>query len=144
VLHNAYIAAGILRFTPEIGAARRQDLEMIPIFVESTLDVLKPYGVIRGAIGRTSLDSKVYIGKNAVPVLTIQAGLIALSVKLDPQVNPGQKLAIQRNAFGEVLAEYTRPVRGRIGSLRTDATSKPGNGLVFNLTNDGPAAGAAP
>lgn len=145
VLHNAYVATGIPCFTPEIGAARRLDLAMIPIFVEGTLNVFKPYGLIPGAIGRTALDSKVYIGKNAVPALSTQGGLIELLVKMDAQVSPGPKLAIQGKAFGEVLAGYTSPIRGRIASLRTDATSEPGNVLFFFiLTNDGPAAGSAP
>ena len=117
---------------------------MIRIFVEGTLNVFKHYGLIPGAIGRTALDSKVYIGKNAVPVLSTQGGFIELLVKMDAQVSPDQKLAIQRNAFGEVLAEYTSPIRGRIASMRTDATSELGNVLFFILTNDGPAAGSAP
>ncbi|MEI6031046.1 MAG: succinylglutamate desuccinylase/aspartoacylase family protein [Synechococcaceae cyanobacterium ELA739] len=144
VLHNAYVAAGIPCFTPEIGAARRLDLAMIRIFVEGTLNVFKHYGLIPGAIGRTALDSKVYIGKNAVPVLSTQGGFIELLVKMDAQVSPDQKLAIQRNAFGEVLAEYTSPIRGRIASMRTDATSELGNVLFFILTNDGPRCRLCP
>jgi hypothetical protein len=33
------------------------------------------------------------------------------------------------------MAEYTSPVSGRIGGLRSDATSEPGNVLVFILTD---------
>jgi predicted deacylase len=135
VLHNAFIDAGIPCFTPEIGAARRLDLDAIPMFVEGTLNVFKHYGVVPGAIGRTAVDSNAYIGKNAVPVLTTQGGLIELFVKLEENVTAGQKLAIQRNAFGEVMAEYTSPVSGRIGGLRSDATSEPGNVLAFILTD---------
>jgi hypothetical protein len=134
-LHNAFIDAGIPCFTPEIGAARRLDLDAIPMFVEGTLNVFKHYGVVPGAIGRTAVDSNAYIGKNAVPVLTTQGGLIELFVKLEENVTAGQKLAIQRNAFGEVMAEYTSPVSGRIGGLRSDATSEPGNVLAFILTD---------
>jgi predicted deacylase len=135
VLHNAFIGAGIPCFTPEVGAARRLDLKAIPIFVEGTLNVFKHYGVIPGPIGRTAMDVNTYIGKNAVPVLTTQGGFIELFVKLEDNVTAGQKLAIQRNAFGEVMAEYTSPVTGRIGGLRSDATSEPGNVLVFILTD---------
>jgi predicted deacylase len=135
VLHNAYVAAGIPCFTPEIGAARRLDLAIIPIFVEGTLNVFKHYGVMPGAIGRTARDTNVYIGKNAIPVITTQGGFIELLVQMDATVTAGQKVAIQRNAFGEILAEYTSPVRGRIGSLRSDATSEPGNVLMFILTD---------
>jgi predicted deacylase len=135
VLHNAFIDAGIPCFTPEVGAARRLDMKAIPIFVEGTLNVFKHYGVMPGPIGRTAVDANTYIGKNAVPVLTTQGGFIELFVKLEDNVTAGQKLAIQRNAFGEVMAEYTSPVSGRIGGLRSDATSEPGNVLVFILTD---------
>ena len=144
VLHNAYIDAGIPCFTPEVGVARRLDLDAIPLFVEGTMNVLKHYGVIPGAIGRTATDVNVYIGKSAFPVLITQGGFIELLVKLNDKVTPGQKVAIQRNAFGEVVAEYTSPVNGLIGALRSDATSEPGNVLMFILSSGAPVSGSAP
>jgi predicted deacylase len=143
VLHNAYVDAGIPAFTPEVGVARRLQLDMIPIFVEGTMNVFKHYGVVPGKIGRTAVDANVYIGKNAVPVLTTHGGFIELLVKLNARVTPGQKVAIQRNAFGEVVAEYTSPVNGLVGGLRTDATSEPGNVLFFVLADAAPLPGAA-
>jgi uncharacterized protein len=143
VLHNAYIDAGIPAFTPEVGMARRLELDMIPIFVEGTLNVFKHYGVVPGKIGRTAVDANVYIGKSAVPVLTTHGGFIELLVKLNARVTQGQRVAIQRNAFGEVLAEYTSPVNGIVGGLRTDATSEPGNVLFFILADAAPVSGAA-
>jgi hypothetical protein len=144
VLHNAYIDAGIPAFTPEVGVARRVELDMIPIFVDGTMNVFKHYGVVPGAIGRTAVDANVYIGKSAVPVLTTHGGFIELLVKLNAKVTPGQKVAIQRNAFGEVVAEYTSPVNGLVGGLRSDATSEPGNVLLFILADAAPVSGAAP
>jgi predicted deacylase len=144
VLHNAYIDAGIPSFTPEVGVARKLDLEMIPIFVEGTMNVFKHYGMVPGKIGRTAVDANVYIGKNAVPVLTSHGGFIELLVKLNDKVTTGQKLAIQRNAFGEVVAEYTSPVNGLIGGLRSDATSEPGNVLLFILSSGAALSSAAP
>jgi predicted deacylase len=144
VLHNAYIDSGIPCFTPEIGAARRLDLDMIPRFIEGTMNVFKHYGVMPGAIGRTAVDANVYIGKSAFPVLITQGGFIELFVKLNDKVIPGQKVAVQRNAFGEVVAEYTSPVHGQIGGLRSDATSEPGNVLMFILSGGAPVPGSHP
>jgi hypothetical protein len=144
VLHNAYIDAGIPCFTPEVGAARRLDLDMIPLFIEGTMNVFKHYGVIPGVIGRTAVDANVYIGKSAFPVLITQGGFIELLVKLNDKVTPGQKVAIQRNAFGEVVAEYTSPVNGLVGGLRSDATSEPGNVLMFILSSGATVSGAPP
>ena len=122
VLHNAYIDSGIPAFTPEVGVARRLELDMIPIFVEGTMNVFKHYGVVPGAIGRTAVDANVYIGKNAVPVLTTHGGFIELSVKLNARVTPGQKLAIQRNAFGELWR--STPARSTALSVACAATPR--------------------
>jgi predicted deacylase len=63
---------------------------------------------------------------------------------LKDKVEAGQKLAVQRNAFGEVVAEYTSGVSGEITACRTDATSEPGNMLVSVLYNRTPADGVDP
>ncbi|MFO7643671.1 MAG: succinylglutamate desuccinylase/aspartoacylase family protein [Desulfosarcina sp.] len=144
VLQLAYTDAGIPCFTPEVGVARRLDLDAIALFVEGTTNVFKHYGLISGVIGRTALDTNVYIGKNAVPVLSTHGGFIELLVKLNAKATSGQKVAIQRNAFGEVVAEYTSPVNGFIGGLRSDATSEPGNVLLFILADAAPVSGAPP
>ena len=144
VLHNAYIDAGIPCFTPEVGVARKLDLDMIPIFVEGTMNVFKPYGLVPGKIGRTAVDVNVFIAKNTVPVLTSHGGFIELLVKLNAKVKTGQKVAIQRNAFGEVVAEYTSPVNGLIAGLRSDATSEPGNVLFFILSSGAQLSGPDP
>lgn len=144
LLHNAFVDAGIPCFTTEIGAARRFDLDLIPRFVEGTMNVFKHYGVIPGAIGRTAADNKVHIGKTVLPVLITQGGFIELLVKLNDKVRSGQKVAIQRNAFGEVVAEYTSPADGQIGGLRSDATSEPGNVLMFILSSDAPVSDSTP
>jgi hypothetical protein len=50
-------------------------------------------------------------------------------------------VAIQRNSFGEVVAEYTSSVAGEVTGQRSDAMSEPGNPLAFILfhkaTSDG-------
>jgi hypothetical protein len=50
-------------------------------------------------------------------------------------VEAGQKVAIQRDSFGEVVAGYTSGVAGEITGQRSDAMSEPGNPLVFILFN---------
>jgi uncharacterized protein len=142
-LQRAYTEAGIPGFTPEVGVARRLDPDAIAQFVEGTMNVFKHYGVIPGVIGRTAVDANVYVGKNAIPVLITQGGFIELLVEMDDDVTPGQLVAIQRNAFGEVMAEYTSPASGRIGALRSDATSEPGNVLMFILADAAPVSGEA-
>jgi len=131
VLHNAFVDADIPSFTPEIGAARVLDLEMISLFVEGTMNVLKHHGIIAGPMGRTGKDSDVFTGNSAFPILATQGGIVEHLVKLNDKVEAGQKVAIQRNSFGEVVAEYTSGVDGEITGLRSDAMSEPGNPLTF-------------
>jgi uncharacterized protein len=133
VLHNAFIDVGIPSFTPEIGAARVLDLKMIPLFVEGTMNVLKHHGILAGPLGRTGKDVGVFVGNSAFPILATEGGFVEHLVKLNDKVEPGQKVAIQRNAFGEVVAEYTSRVAGEVTGLRSDVSSEPGDPLTFIL-----------
>ena len=124
VLHNAFIDVGIPSIAPEIGAARVLELEMIALFVEGTMNVLKHHGILAGPMGRTGKDMDVFVGNSAFPVLATAGGLVEHLVKLNDKVEAGQKVAIQRNSFGEVVAEYTSGVAGEItGSAATQCPS---------------------
>ena len=141
VLHNAFVDAGIPSFCPEVGAARVLDLELIAQFVEGTMNVLKHYGVIAGPIGRTAADVDAFITNSAFPILATQGGFVEHLVKLNDKVTAGQKVVIQRNTFGEVVAEYTSGVDGKVGAIRSDVTSEPGNVLMFISFNHAPTEG---
>jgi uncharacterized protein len=144
VLANAFIDAGIPAFTPEIGPPRILDHRLIPLFVEGTMNVLKHHGIIPGPMGRTGKDSEIFVGNSAYAAFASHGGFVELLVKLNDKVEAGQKLAVQRNAFGEVVAEYTSGVSGEVMACRTDATSEPGNILVSVLCNHTPADSADP
>ncbi|RAI57119.1 M14 family metallopeptidase [Roseicella frigidaeris] len=135
VLHNAFMEAGIPSFTPEIGAARVLDPGMIALFVEGTMNVLRHHGILAGPMGRTAKDVRVYVGNDAFPILATAGGLVEFLVKLNDRVEVGQKVAVQRNAFGEVVADYASGVTGEITGLRSDAMAEPGNPLAFILFN---------
>ena len=135
VLHNAYIAAGIPSFCPEIGAARGLDPLLIADFVEGTMNVLKHHGIVTGPMGRTSADVELFVGNASYPVLATAGGLVEYVVKLNDTVEVAQTLAIQRNSFGEVVADYASGVSGQIVGLRSDAMAEPGNPLAFVLFN---------
>jgi predicted deacylase len=143
LLANALIAAGIPAFTPEIGAPRILDRKMIPLFVEGTMNVLKHHGVVAGPIGRTGKDTGLFVGNDTHVVLASQGGFVELLVGLNDKVDAGQKVALQRDAFGEVVAEYTCMVAGEVAACRTDATAEPGTPLVFILFNSARPEGIA-
>src|SRR5262245_48713491 len=133
VLHNAFRDVGIPAFTPEIGAGRVLDLEMIALFVEGTMNVLKHHGIVAGPMGRTGKDVTVFVGNSAFPILATAGGIVEHFVKLNDKVKAGQKVAVQRDSFGEVIAEYTSAVDGEVAGLRSDVMSEAGNVLVFVL-----------
>jgi len=139
-LHNALLAAGIPAICPEIGAARVLNPPMIAQFVEGTMNVLKHYGIIAGPMGRTGKDMRVLIGRGAIPIVATQGGFVEHLVKLNDKVEAGQKISIQRDSFGEVVAEYTSSVAGEMAGLRTDVMSEPGDNLAIILFDrPGPA-----
>ena len=138
VLHNAFTDAGIPSICPEVGAARILDPTLIAPFVEGTMNVLKHYGVIGGSIGRTAAESGAVTGNAIFPVLATEGGFIEHLVELNDKVTAGQKVIVQRNAFGEVVAEYASAVDGEVGAIRSDCSSEPGNVLMFILFNHAP------
>lgn len=141
LLANALIDAGIPAFTPEIGRPRVFDYEMIDLFVEGTMNVAKHHGIVSGAIGRTGKDSNIFIADGMFPVITTHGGFVELLVQLDETVEAGQKVAIQRNTFGEVVAEYAAARGGKVGARRTDATAEPGTPIVFIIFDSASAFG---
>ncbi|MCX7300328.1 MAG: succinylglutamate desuccinylase/aspartoacylase family protein [Rhodobacterales bacterium] len=137
ILGNELTLVGIPTVTAEIGNPRVLDLEMIGLFVEGTLNVLKANGVIGGPLGRTGKDSGIIIGNTGVPVITTRGGYVELLVKLRERVTAGQKVAVQFDAFGDVVAEYASPVAGVVATRRTDATCEEGSIILFILMDQG-------
>jgi predicted deacylase len=138
VLANAFVDIGIPAFTPEMGAPRILDQAMIALFVEGTMNVLKHHGIVAGPMGRTGRDAGVFLANSGHTVLATHGGFVELQVKLNDAVEVGQRLAVQRNSFGDVVAEYITPVAGRISGYRNDATAEPGTPLVFIFYNRTP------
>jgi predicted deacylase len=68
------------------------------------MNVLKHHGILAGPLGRTGKDVGAFIGNSALPILATQGGLVEHLVKLNDKVEPGQKVAVQRNSNGEVVA----------------------------------------
>ncbi len=133
LLANGLIDVGIPAITPEIGSARAFDFQMIPLFVEGTMNVLKRHGVVPGPMGRTWRDAGTVLGNSAHTILTTHGGFVELLVKLNDRVEAGQKVAIQRNTFGEVVAEYTTKTAGEVTGRRIDATAEPRLPLMMIL-----------
>lgn len=138
-LMNELVAVGVPALTPEIGKPRVLDGEMIPRFVEGTLNVLKLHAVISGPMGRTGHDTGIFVANHGAPVVSTHGGVVELLVGLREKVAAGQPVAVQYDAFGERVAEYVSPAAGEVMARRTDATCEPGTPLMLILFNaEGP------
>jgi len=136
-LETSLVEAGIPALTIEIGGPRSYDRRMIPLFVEGGLNVLKLHGVIPGAIGRTAKDAATFHGDAFHTVRATHGGFLELLVDLRDKVTAGQKVAIQRNSFGEVVKEYTSGVAGEVSTIQRDAMIEPGT-RVMQILHDSP------
>ncbi len=129
-LETALILAGIPAMTVEIGSPRRFDPEKIAIAVEGSLNVLKHYGIVPGGCGRTAQDVNTFIGDEFESIRASVGGFLECLVELRDRVQPGQRVAIQRNAFGDIVAEYTASVSGEVAIIARDALSEPGSRVM--------------
>ena len=135
VLHNAFIDVGIPSFhAGDRRCARPGPRDDLPVRGRHDERAQASWHRCR-ANGTYRQGREVFVGNSAFPILATAGGLVEHLVKLNDKVEAGQKVAIQRNSFGEVVAEYTSGVAGEITGQRSDAMSEPGNPLVFILFN---------
>jgi predicted deacylase len=138
-LETTFVSAGIPSATLELGGPRIYDNKMIALFTEGTLNVLKYYKVVPGPMGRTAKDANTFIADNFSHIRTSVGGFLDMKVGLKDKVVPGQVVAIQRNAFGEIVAELKSTVAGEVAVIQEDAMIEPG-GRVMTILYNGPDA----
>lgn len=129
-LEMAFVEAGIPVMTIEIGGPRIFDARKIAMAVEGSMNVLKHYQVIGGSIRHTSKEAETFFGDSFETIRSATGGYLEMLVDLRDQVTPGQKVAIQRNSFGDVVAEYTVNVAGEVATIARDALSEPGSRII--------------
>ncbi|AFZ35226.1 Succinylglutamate desuccinylase/aspartoacylase [Stanieria cyanosphaera PCC 7437] len=129
-LEMAFVEAGISVITIEIGGPRIFDQPKIAMVVEGSTNVLKHYKVIDGSMGRTSQEAGTFFGDAFETIRSTTGGYLELLVDLRDKVTPGQKIALQRNSFGDVVAEYTASVAGEVATIARDALCEPGSRIM--------------
>lgn len=129
-LEMALIQAGIPAITIEVGAPRSFDRRKIAMAVEGSLNVLKHYQIIPGDIGRTAKEAKTFVGDAFETLRATTGGYLELLVDLKGQVIPQQTVALQRNSFGDVVAEYQTTVAGEVAIIARDALCEPGSRIM--------------
>lgn len=134
-LEYALVKAGIPAVTTELGGARKFVPEMVKMGVDGNINVLIHYGVISAPMRPTSADNKVFIGNDLESMQAVTGGFVTFLVKLNDAVTKGQRVAIQRNSFGDVVHEYLAPADGRVAIIGSDAASERGSAIVTLLVN---------
>ena len=122
--------------TLEVGQARMYQPELIERADEGINNVMVELNMINGEIGRTAKTFGSYVGNEMLSVKATQGGYAEIFVKIGDNVTKGQKIAIQRNPFGDIIQEYTAPASGKVLSIGTGATREPGGMLVGILTQN--------
>lgn len=129
-LEMAFVDAGIPVITIEIGGPRIFDARKIAMTVEGSTNVLKHYNLINGSMGRTSKETGTFFGDAFETIRSTTGGYLELLVDLRDKVTPGQKVALQRNSFGDIVAEYEASVTGEVATIARDALCEPGSRII--------------
>ncbi len=129
-LETALVTANIPALTVEIGSPRCFDPDKIALAVEGSLNVLKQQGIIPGPLGRTAAEVGTIFGNGLASIRSTQGGFLELLVDLRDPVEVGQRVALQRNAFGDVVADYHSPVAGVVAIVARDALCEPGSRVM--------------
>lgn len=143
-LEYALVRAGIPAITLELGGPRGFDPEMIRVGVAGVENLLASYGISDRQVGKTSKDRNVFIGNKLDDLFAVNSGFTEVLVKLNDTVKKGQKVAVQRNAFGDVVQEYFATSDGRVAIIGTDAIRERGSDVVSILTNSSECAAGCP
>ena len=134
-LEYALVQAGIPTLTVELGGPRGFDAEKIRIGVEGAENLLAHYKMTDRPVGQTAKDRNVFRGNKLEDIPSVTGGFVELLVKLNDEVKKGQKVAIQRNVFGDVVHQYTAGLDGRVAIIGTDAIRERGVNIVTILAS---------
>ena len=134
-LEYSLVKAGIPAVTTELGGARKFVPELVKMGVDGNINVLVHYGIISAPMRPTSADTDVFIGNDLESVKGVNGGFLTVLVKLNEAVTQGQRIAIQRNGFGDIVHEYLAPADGRVAIIGTDAATERGSEVLTLLVN---------
>lgn len=129
-VETTFVEHGIPAITIEIGAARSYQAEYINRTLEGIKNILNHLSICDYPLGRNAASYGSFIGNQMHSVKAITGGYAEIKVNLGDTVVQNQEIALQRNAFGDVIHTYLAPVNGRVLSLGTGATREAGGLLV--------------
>lgn len=135
-METSFMNEGIPAITVEVGGPRHFDARMIQAGVEGVKNVMSAYKISTAPRGRTAKETNAFFGNKMEAIRAKTGGYVEMLVDLNTKVSAGQKVAIQRNFFGDVVHEYVTGVEGEVSIIARDALREPGTHLISILTTD--------
>lgn len=135
-LEYALVKAGMPALTLELGGPRAFEPENIRAGITGAQNILSYYKMIPRPVGPTAADQNVFRGNKMISTGAAVGGFVEYLVELNDPVTKGQKVAIQRNAFGDIVYEYLAAADGRVAIIGTDAVRERDAEIISILTSD--------
>ena len=142
-MEYSLVKAGIPAMTTELGGARGFEPDMVKMGADGNANVLVHYGIIDAPMARTATDTGAFIGDDLESTNAVTGGYVTVLVKLNEAVTKGQKIAVQRNSFGDIVHEYLATADGRVAIIGTDSATERGGTIVTLLVKRGSCANDA-
>ena len=133
-VETTFVEHGIPAITIEIGAARSYQSEYINRTLEGIKNILNHLQIWDCPLRRNAADYGSFIGNQMHSVKASTGGYAEVKVNLGDDVIQNQEIALQRNAFGDVIHTYLAPMSGKVLSVGTGATREAGGLLVRILS----------
>lgn len=119
-VETTFVEHGIPAITLEIGKPKAYQPDLIARGVMGIHNVMVKYEMLPGNLGTTSKEQQTYVGNQITSIRAQEGGFADVLVKIGDEVTKGQKVAIQRNAFGDIIKEYQATESGKVLSVGTD------------------------
>ncbi|WP_083615874.1 succinylglutamate desuccinylase/aspartoacylase family protein [Pantoea sp. 1.19] len=137
-VETTFVSQGIPAITAEVGEPRVYQQDMIDRGLQGALNVLIHYKVIDGQLGATAQSHASWIGNEISSIRATTGGFAEILVRVGDTVKQGQRVALQRNAFGDVVAHYTADRSGKVLAVGTDVVREP-RALLVRILAKNPA-----
>ncbi len=127
---QAFLEVGIPSVTLEVGAPAVYQPELIDRAVVGLLNVMIHHRMIDRPLGPTAATVGTYVANAWDSIRATVSGFADILVCIGEDVQQGQLVAVQRNAFGDVMKEYHAPTAGKVVSVATHPVREAGALLV--------------
>lgn len=127
---QAFLEVGIPSITLEVGAPAVYQQDLIDRAVTGILNVMIHHKMLERPLGPTSKTVGTFVGTTWDSIRALVSGFTDIAVTIGEDVRKGQLLAVQRNAFGDVMKEYHAPNPGKVISVATHPVREAGALLV--------------